>query len=182
MGLTETYSNSWMTSSLLYVFSIIVHAKEAYLLIDLFRDLVSMCEEYGLEYPPVSSTKYLKRELVIEFGHTISFFTTGRNMLVHNTNMNPCNSCNKLERVTDEDILKAFGKLVERKTNQKLVKEGSPKQWPLSPEDLAIQINEDPLPVLRDAILATLGIALRHLFHLVLKQNYGFFVLNGKVC
>ena len=151
----------------------IIHAKEAYLLIDLFRDLMTMSEEYGIQYPPVSSTKYLKRELLDEFGDEISFFATGRNVLVHNSKMNPCEYAIATingKGLRDEDIIKAFGKLVQRKLSAKLSKK-APKQWPLTPGDLVAQLNEESLPVLQGAILASLGKSTSHQMSSILEPK-----------
>ena len=67
----------------------IIHLKEAYLLVDLLRYLKYVCVEQGT-LCPVNETRGLRRILEARFQDQIGFFHTGRNCVVHNPEVNPC--------------------------------------------------------------------------------------------
>ena len=72
--------------------------------------------------------------------------------IVHSNDVNPCeyslatlHGCG----LRDDDLAKAFGRMVRRKV---AVKEKEHHQWPLSPEELIAKLDDGPLPDLYNAI------------------------------
>ena len=67
----------------------IVHQKNGYLLSELLKDYQNICDEDDSE-PLISETRSLKRRLLTEFPEELGFYPTGRQVIVHATDMNPC--------------------------------------------------------------------------------------------
>ena len=91
----------------------IIHGKEAYFLLDLLRDANLLCSHNQL-----SRTSQLRKILSEEFEDEISFFPYGKNLLVHASDMNPCEypvAIIKGKGLRDNDIIRAFGEIIQRK-------------------------------------------------------------------
>ena len=99
----------------------IIHLKEAYLLIDLLRDLQTISSDSGLT-SPAKETRGLRRLLEKRFGDELAYFNTGRNCIVHYCEINPCEysvATIKGKGIRDDDIIRAFGALVRRKIEER---------------------------------------------------------------
>ena len=66
----------------------IVQRKNAYLLIDLLRDWVTLCEDREIE-SNITQSHLLKDVIVERFPDSIGFFRSGKHLIVHSQFMNP---------------------------------------------------------------------------------------------
>ena len=66
----------------------ILHLKEAYLLVDLLNDINYLGAEYGMPSPVLNKTCELKTLIGAKFGDGINFYPSGRNCIVHNSQVN----------------------------------------------------------------------------------------------
>ena len=132
-----------VTEAFLYKLkSKIIRDKEA--LNELLKDIETLSEEKGLEYPVICHSFPLKRSLIQEFGDKISFFPSGKYLIVHSADFSPCeHAVAALHRrgLRDEDLLKSFGRMIRRKLKQMKCQE---KKWPLTPEELIKQLEKGP--------------------------------------
>ena len=90
----------------------IIRERCAFLLNELLVDMKILSEEQGLDEPPINNTRSLKRYVAATFEDEISFFPKGKYLLVHASEMNPCeysiatlHGCG----LRDEDLARAFG-------------------------------------------------------------------------
>ena len=130
----------------------IIRDKKAYLLHELLKDIIYLSEEHDLETSAIAHTSSLKRYLVEEYSNDIAFFRSGKYLLVHPIDINPCtysiatlHGCG----LRDADITKAFGRMLRRKLNER---QKSDVSWPLTPEELLSRIDTGPLPEIYNAI------------------------------
>ena len=95
--------------------------KEAYLLHELLKDIKYSSEKHDLETPIIEQTSSLKRYLVQEYSNNIAFFPSGKYLLVHPIDINPCTSiATPLGRgLQDIDLTKAFGRMLRRKFQER---------------------------------------------------------------
>ena len=139
----------------------IIHLKEAYLLIDLLRDLQTISSDSGLT-SPAKETRGLRRLLEKRFGDELAYFNTGRNCIVHYCEINPCEysvATIKGKGIRDDDIIRAFGALVRRKIEERKEekkREACEESFPYPPERVIEMIDDGPLPELYNAMYATL--------------------------
>ena len=98
----------------------IIKEKCAYILKDLLEDLISICEEMNVE-TVISNNRTLRRRLEEKFGTAIAFDVHG-STLVCDSDTKPCDyavaalhGCG----LRDNDFVKAFGKMVKQKTENK---------------------------------------------------------------
>ena len=139
----------------------IIQGKRAYLLIDLLHDFMRMSEEEGFETPIIDKSWTLKMRIIERFPEDISFYPSGRNCLVHSSQMNPCEysiATIKGRGLRDEDIIRAFSAMVRRKVAQLKQEDGSKydKQRPYTPDEVLKLLDIGPLPHLYNVIYATL--------------------------
>ena len=133
----------------------VLREKNAYLLRELLEDLKNMSEENGV-IPIVKHTVELKRRILEEFEDKISFYPTGRQVIVYSSDVNPCDyseSTLKGHGLRENDLIRAFAKMVKGK-NEKRRKDES--QWPFTPEQLLTNLDSGPLPDLYNIIYATI--------------------------
>ena len=100
----------------------IIKDKEAYLLHELLKDVKYLSEEYDFETPVIEHTSSLKRYLVQEYSNGIAFVLSGKSLLVHPIDINPCtystatlHSCG----LRETDLTKAFGRMLSRKLQER---------------------------------------------------------------
>ena len=111
----------------------IIHGKEAFLLVDLLRDAKMLCKNSS-----VNKTCHLKKYLTEKFGDEISFFTTGRNCVVHASDINPCQysiATIKGNGLRDDDIIRAFGSMIRRKIAARKAKATQRMSFPYPPDE-----------------------------------------------
>ena len=117
----------------------------------------STCMEQGL-ISPVNETRGLRRILEARFENQIGFFQTGRNCVVHNREVNPCEypvATIKGKGMRDDDIIRAFGALVKRRMNERRSENTSDEKFPYRPDRVSEMIEEGPLPELYNVLCAT---------------------------
>ena len=93
----------------------IVRDKEAYILHELLNDVKYLSAEQELGVPAIEHTSTLKMYLVKHFKEDIGFFPSGKYLLVHPIDINPCTYSVATLRgcgLRDADLTKAFGKMV----------------------------------------------------------------------
>ena len=56
------------------------------------KDVKYLSDEHDLETPIIVQTSSLKRYLVQEYSNDIAFFPSGKYLLVHPIDINPCNT------------------------------------------------------------------------------------------
>ena len=95
----------------------IIKNENAYLLTQLLSDWKSMCDGRGVS-SVITHSSQIRKRIEEEFPNDINFFPSGRNVIVHNTTMNPCRySVATLQGagLRDLDISKGFAATVRRK-------------------------------------------------------------------
>ena len=133
----------------------IIREKCAYLLNELLEDICIISDEQGLEVPPFTNTRSLKHFIIKKHEDNISFFPKGKYLLVHASEMNPCEytlatlyGCG----LRDQDLTRAFGKMIRRK----VASFDDDIQWPLTPKKLLEVMDKGPIPELFNAIYYTM--------------------------
>eukprot|EP00794_Sanderia_malayensis_P015579 gene15579-17153_t len=132
------------------------------------------------KYLIISHSSTLKMRLIQGFGDKIAFFPSGRYLLVHSTDVNPCeyavaalHGCG----LRDDDLVKSFGRMIRRKLAQR---ESQEKKWPLTSEELIEQMDKGPLPELFNAEeKISTDMSLHHL--LTREERFGLFPVTGRV-
>ena len=111
-----------------------------------------MSEEHDFETPVIEHTSSLKRYLVQEYSNDITFFSSGKYLLVHPININPCkysiatlHGCG----LRDTDLTEAFGRMLRRKLQER---QKGDITWPLTTEELLSRIDTGPLLEIYNAI------------------------------
>eukprot|EP00795_Rhopilema_esculentum_P000574 gene574-10262_t len=134
----------------------IIRDKQAFLLHELLKDVALISEEIGLNAPVIQTTQTLKRRIIDECGPEISFYNSGKYLIVHASDVNPCeyaiatlHGCG----LRDDDLSKAFGRMVKRKLE---ARRNAPRQWPCTTEEILSQLDRGPLPEIYNAIFYTL--------------------------
>ncbi len=123
----------------------ILRKKHAFLLHDMLADIKSFSEEQDIA-PVINHTVALKRDLIAEFGEDIAFFPSGKYIIVHASNMNPCQySIATLQGrcLRDDEFVKSFSNFIRLKSRQLA---------PVENSDFCIQLDADPLPELYNVI------------------------------
>ena len=121
-------------------FKHILRDKEAYLLSDLFKDVAEMSADAGLVEPAVKYSYELKDNLLERFGADVSCHITGKQVIIHSSSVNPCHysvATIQGSGLRDEDLTKAFVRLVRRKLNT-----SEAQSWPLSAEELLAKLGK----------------------------------------
>ena len=121
----------------------------------MLRDIEVLSEENGLEDSVIKTTSTLKRKINETYSDEISFFPKGKFLLVHSSDMNPCEySVATLHGygLRDDDLARSFGKMIRRKIHKKKVADLLPKDS----RTLEERINTGPLPELYNAIIYSL--------------------------
>ena len=130
----------------------IIRDKNAFLLNELLRDVERLSEELGLETPALTDTRSLKRFLLKELEDDIAFFPSGKLLVVHSPEVNPCEYSVATLRgfgLRDEDLSKSFGRMLRRKLQ---ARKQNGTSLPLSPEEFLSMLDQGPLPDLYNAI------------------------------
>lgn len=68
-------------------------------------------------------TRSLKRKLLQEFNNNLGFFSTGRHVIVHVADINPCEftvATLRGHRLRDNDLTKAFATMLSRKSETRV--------------------------------------------------------------
>lgn len=130
----------------------IVRNKEAHLLHNLLSYVKELSEICGI--PPVfEHTSELKRKLKEEFTDQIDFFPISKYVIVHASNMNPCQySVSTLlgKGLRDKDYINSFSNFIRTK-----ISKTDPVIDNFEPEQIIDSLNEGPLPELFNTIFAT---------------------------
>ena len=130
----------------------IVRDKEANLLHELLNDVRCISEDHELEPPAIDNTKQLKRFIIKHFEDKINFFPSGKYLLVHPIDINPCSysiATLKGRGLRDADLAKAFGRMIRRKLDER---KSEDERWPLTPDELLSKLDSGPLPDLYNTI------------------------------
>ena len=134
----------------------IVRDKNAFLLNELLEDIKILSDEQGLPFPAIEHTATLKQKLIQEFEERISFFPSGKYLLVHASDVNPCEYAIAAlhgSGLRDDDLARSFGRMVRRKLQKSADHQ---KQWPLTPEELTEMLDRGPLQDLYNVIYYTI--------------------------
>eukprot|EP00794_Sanderia_malayensis_P008681 gene8681-9616_t len=111
-----------------------------------------MFEEQSIQ-PIFICTEELKRRLIDRFDDRIGFFPTGRHVIIHSPDLNPCQyfvATLKGFGLRDNDLLKAFGNMIKRK-----IKEREPvEQFPLKIQEIDTVLEKGPLKDLYNTTFA----------------------------
>ena len=100
------------------------------------KDVFIISETHGLDETAIKYTANPKRKLITKFDESISFFPSGKYVIVHSSDTNPYQYGVAFLRgsgLRDDDIVKSFGRLIKRKVcerNEEAI------EWPLSSEQL----------------------------------------------
>ena len=101
-----------------------------------------MREENGLHDPVIVNTTTLKRKILEKYGDDISFFPKGKFLLVHASDMNPCEYAIAALHgfgLRDENLPRSYGNMIKRKIKIK--------------QEVEDMTNEGCFPQLYNAIL-----------------------------
>ena len=130
----------------------IIRDNEAYLLHELLKDVKYLSAEQDLHTPAIEHTSTLKMYLIKNFEENIAFFPSGKYLVVHPIDINPCtysvatlHGCG----LRDGELTKAFGRMIQRKFEERKTSEDT---WPLTPDKLLSKLDSRPLPELYNAI------------------------------
>ena len=115
---------------------------------------------------------FLKRRILEEFEDKISFYPTGRQVIVYSSDVNPCDyseSTLKGHGLRENDLIRAFAKMIKGKIEKRRKDES---QWPFTPEQLLTNLDSGPLPDLYNIIYATIDPNFK-------INNYGYSVTRS---
>ena len=84
---------------------IIVSQNDAFLLSDLLEDIKRLSELNGLTEPIISNTRTLKRRIIGKFSDDISFYPKDKYLIVHSSDVNPCEYVLAIKREEDLKIM-----------------------------------------------------------------------------
>ena len=134
----------------------IVHQKNAYLLNDLLKYYQNVFVEEDCK-PLLSDTRSLKRKLLQEFNNDLGFFPTGRYVIVHAADINPCEFTVATLRghgLRDNDLIKAFATMLKCKIETRVDGE---RKWPYTPDELIEMLDRSPLKEIYNVIYASIN-------------------------
>ena len=101
----------------------ILSQKQAFLLHQLLSDFTQMCKDYCVpDTYFFTSTKSLKRYLSKKIEDELSFFPSGKFVIVHSSSVNPCEysiATLQGDGLRDEDFVKSFASYVKRKISER---------------------------------------------------------------
>ena len=132
--------------------------KGSFLLCDLLENIKRLCEENGIEESIITNTKTLKRRIIDTFLEEISFYPNGEYLIVHSTDVNPCQhiaAVLKGKGLGDEDIIKSFGNMIRRKVRSVKNEKAYPT-WSYSPGEMFDLLENGPLQELCNVIFHTI--------------------------
>ena len=134
----------------------ILRKKEAFLLHVMLADIKSFSEEYNL--PPIMEhTVELKRKLIAEFGDEISFFPSGKYLIVHASSINPCQYSVAILQgrcLRDDDLVKSFSSFIRLKA--KCIAMSIQEENNESPQHLIDMLDRGPMQELYNVIYASI--------------------------
>ena len=105
--------------------------------------------------PVLNKTCEMKTLIGAQFGDGIDFYPSGRNIIVHNSRVNPCEyslATIKGRGLRDDDIIKAFGAMIRRKVmerkERKKANAETEEKFPFTPDRVLslIHISEPTRP------------------------------------
>ena len=134
----------------------IIKDKEAYLMTDLLEEIEYLSTTNGLQESCIKYIFMMKRKLQDRFGDQISFYMSGRNLVVHPTSVNPCMYAVETLKgagLRDDDLTKAFANMIRRKLRQE-----AHEEWPITAEELIAKLDSSgPMACIYNAIAWTLN-------------------------
>ena len=95
-----------------------IYKNEAYVLHELLKDIFIISETHWLDETAIKYTVDLKRKLIEKFDESVSFFPSGKFVIVHSSDTNPCQygvAFLQGSGLRNDDIVKSFGRLIKRK-------------------------------------------------------------------
>ena len=114
------------------------------------KDVKYLSAEQDLDTPAIEHTSTLKMYLIKNFEENIAFFPSGKYLVVHPIDINPCTYSVATLRgcgLRDGELTKAFGRMIRRKFEERKTSEDT---WPLT--ELLSKLDSGPLPELYNAI------------------------------
>ena len=134
----------------------VIKDKEAYLMTDLLEDIANLSTENGLPEPCIKYTYDLKSKLQERFEEKISFYKTGKHLLVHPTSVNACMCATATLKgggLRDDDLTKAFAKMIRRKMSKETCDD-----WPMTANELIARLDTSgPMTYLYNATAWTVN-------------------------
>lgn len=127
---------------------------------------MNLSEERGVD-APVSHTSVFKKKLMSYFPGRLGFFSSGRQVIVYSSDMNPLKYTEatlKGHGLRDEDMIRACAAMIRRKVNTRIEEESS---WPCTPEELTEKLDRGPLQEIYNLIYATIDLNYR-------SNEYGY--------
>ena len=129
----------------------VIEDKESYLMTELLKDLKEISQDYGLQVPPIRFTSALKAHLQDTFADLVSFSKVGKFQVAHSSLLGPVcyvEAAMKGHGMREDDLTKAFARLVQRKLESK-----DQLEWPPTPDQVCKSIeNLIPLSCIFNAI------------------------------
>ena len=105
-------------SSTFFFSNVKIYKNEAYVSHELLKDVFIISETHWLDETAIKCTVDLKRKLIKKLDESISFFPSGKYVIVHSSDTNPCQygiAFLQGSGLRDDDIVKSFGRLIKRK-------------------------------------------------------------------
>ena len=84
----EDIQNDVMSEIFGKILTKILREKQAFLLSDLLRDVMNLSDEKGVD-SPVNNTAALKKKLVGVFSERLGFYSSGRQVIIYSSDVNP---------------------------------------------------------------------------------------------
>jgi hypothetical protein len=107
--------------------------------------------------PLLSDTRSLKRKHLQEFNDDLGFFPTGRHVIVHAADINPCEFTVATLRghgLRDSYLIKAFATMLKCKIETRVDGE---RKWPSIPDELIEMLDRGPFKEIYNVIYASIN-------------------------
>ena len=128
---------------------------QAFLLSYYLDDVKRLRFESRLENALILNTQKLKRKIVERFLYAISFHNKGKFFVVHCSGIRPCEYTIAVLKgigLKDNDIMRPFGALIQKKKIKEHIKDEKKFEWLYSPEELMGVFERSRLPEICNAI------------------------------